>query len=38
MKSVKVDWRAVRAGKKEKNAANAVKNTPDHGEKGDHHA
>lgn len=32
MRSVKVDWRAVRAGKKEKNAANAVKNTPDHGE------
>ena len=32
MKSVKVDWRAVRAGKKEKNAANAVKNTPGHGE------
>ena len=32
MKSVKVDWRAVRAGKKEKNASNAVKNTPDHGE------
>lgn len=32
MKSVKVDWRAVQAGKKEKNAANAVKNTPGHGE------
>lgn len=32
MKSVKVDWKAVQAEKRAKNAANAVKNTPDHGE------
>ena len=32
MKSVKAGWRAVQAEKRAKNAANAVKNTPDHGE------